>query len=207
MTDASTAHRDPTNPDTPDVPDGRESDGRTSDALNLLECVEAHRGDFRPPVGNKYLYSGRDFFVMIVGGPNARNDFHKVDSEEFFHQLKGDIVVKTWEKGEIVDNLVREGETFFIPPTVPHAPCRPADTLGLVVERRRPAGEIEHQIFYCESCGTLVEDQAFDCKDIVQHFRDAMEAFWADDTRNACPSCGQRVLKPGPYELPDRLRG
>lgn len=206
MTDTSAARRTATNPDTPEVPDGREADGRTSPPLDLLAWVEANKGDFQPPVGNKYLYSGRDFFVMIIGGPNARNDFHKVDSEEFFHQLKGDIVVKTWEDGEIVEHLVREGETFFIPPNVPHAPCRPANTLGLVVERRRPAGEIEHQIFYCESCGTLVHDQAFDCKDIVQHFRDAMEAFWADDTRNACPSCGDRVTKPGPYELPAHLR-
>lgn len=207
MTDASAASRHPTNPDTPEVPDGRDADGRTSAPLDLLAWVEANKADFRPPVGNKYLYSGRDFFVMIVGGPNARNDFHQVDSEEFFHQLKGDIVVKTWEDGAIVEHLVREGETFFIPPNVPHAPCRPADTLGLVVERRRPAGEIEHQIFYCESCGTLVHDQAFDCKDIVQHFRDAMEAFWADDSRNACPSCGDRVAKPGPYVLPDHLKG
>ena len=206
MTDTSAARQTATNPDTPEVPDGREVDGRTSPPLDLLAWVEANKDDFQPPVGNKYLYSGRDFFVMIIGGPNARNDFHKVDSEEFFHQLKGDIVVKTWEDGDIVEHLVREGETFFIPPNVPHAPCRPADTLGLVVERRRPAGEIEHQIFYCESCGTLVHDQAFDCKDIVKHFRDAMEAFWADDTRNACPSCGERVTKPGPYELPAHLR-
>ena len=78
--------------------------------------------------------------------------------------------------------------------------------VGLVIERRRPEGEIEHQIFYCEKCGALVHDQAFDCKDIVVHFRDAMEAFWNDDTRNQCPECGHRVTKPGPYELPARFR-
>ena len=195
-----------TNSDTPGEPDGLEADGRVSSPLDLMAWAATHHADFKPPVGNKYLYSGRDFFAMVVGGPNARNDFHKVDSEEFFIQIKGDIVVKTWEDGRIIDHCVREGETFFIPPNVPHAPCRPAGTLGLVVERRRPEGEIEHQIFYCEDCGNLVQDAAFDCKDIVVHFRDAMEAFWADDTRNQCPACGTRVKKPGPYELPERFR-
>src|SRR2546430_6900283 len=35
----------------------------------------------------------------------------------------------------------REGETFFIPPNVPHAPVRPPDTLGVVIERRRRSEE------------------------------------------------------------------
>ena len=201
QTDRATA-----NPLTPLEPDGFEKDGSVSGPQHLMKWAEAHRADFQPPVGNKYLYSGRDFFTMVIGGPNARNDFHKVDSEEFFIQLTGDIVIKTWEDGGIVDHLVKEGETFFIPPNVPHAPCRPANTLGLVVERRRPEGEIEHQMFFCDSCGELVHDQAFDCKDIVVHFRDAMEAFWADDSRNKCGHCGTRVTKPGPYELPANLR-
>ena len=52
----------------------------------------------------------------------------------------------------------------------------------------------------------MVHDQAFDCKDIVVHFRDAMEAFWADEDRNQCSECGARVEKPGPYELPEKFR-
>src|SRR5213078_4143422 len=72
------------------------------------------------------------FFVMVIKGPNARNDFHQVDSEEYFYQLKGDIKVRIREGDKIVDHLVREGETFFIPPNVPHAPVRPPDTIGIV---------------------------------------------------------------------------
>lgn len=170
--------------------------------INLLAWAEKYKDDFQPPVSNKYLYSGEDFFIMLIGGPNARNDFHKTNSEEFFYQIKGDIVVKTYENGRIVDHVLREGDTFFIPGNVPHAPCRPAGTLGLVCERRRPEGEIEHQLFYCENCNALVYDQAFDCKDIVQHFRQSMEDFWADEKRSTCDSCGKRVTKPGPYEMP-----
>ena len=187
-------------------PTGIESDGSVSSPVHLMNWVAENREAFRPPVGNKYLYSGDDFFVMVIAGPNARNDFHKTNSEEFFVQLVGDIVVKTYENDEIVDHVVREGETFFIPQNVPHAPCRPEGTVGLVVERRRPPGELEHQIFYCANCNALVHDNQFDCKDIVVAFKDAMEAFWDDAERSTCPNCGQRVERPGPYVMPEHLK-
>ena len=140
--------------------------------------------------------SGGDFFVMIIVGPNARNDFHQVNSEEFFLQLKGDIVVKTIENGRVRDNVIKEGEVFFIPPNVIHSPRRGPDTIGLVVEKRRPDGESEHLIFYCEKCETLVHDKVFDCKDIVQHFAQAMEDFWADTALCTCKNCGHVITKP-----------
>jgi 3-hydroxyanthranilate 3,4-dioxygenase len=168
--------------------------------IDLMNWIEEHRENFKPPVSNQYLYDGRDFFVMVIKGPNARNDFHLVDSEEYFYQLKGDIKVRIREGGKMVDHLVREGETFFIPPNVPHAPIRPPDTLGVVVERRRPPGEHEHVIFYCENCGALVEDIDFDCGDIVEHFSQAMLDFWQDDARRTCKKCGTKVPKPEPVK-------
>ena len=104
------------------------------------------------------------------------------------------------EDGRIVNHLVREGETFFIPPNVPHAPHRPPGTVGVVVERNRPAGETEHQQFYCPNCHEMAWDEEFDCADIVEHFRDSMEAFWADPARSTCTHCGTRIGKPGPVE-------
>ena len=62
--------------------------------INVDAWIEANRDLFKPPVSNRYLYDGRDFFVMVIKGPNARNDFHLVDSEEYFYQLKGDIKVR-----------------------------------------------------------------------------------------------------------------
>jgi 3-hydroxyanthranilate 3,4-dioxygenase len=166
--------------------------------INLHQWVREHRDELKPPVGNKYLYDGKDFFVMVIAGPNARNDFHVTNSEEYFYQLKGDIRVRIREGGQIKDYTLREGETFFIPGGVPHCPVRPPDTIGVVVERVRPAGETEHLVFYCAQCGELVEDIEFDCKDIVGHFRDTMEAFWADDERRTCSKCSTKVERPQP---------
>src|SRR5438132_3588253 len=168
--------------------------------INLVNWIQENSEKFTPPVSNCYLYDGRDFFVLVIKGPNARNDFHLVDSEEYFYQLKGDIKVRVREGDRIVDHIVGEGETFFIPPNVPHSPQRPPDTIGVVVERRRPPGEKEHVIFYCENCGALVEDIHFDCADTVKHFSQAMLDFWNDDARRTCKKCGKKVEKAPPME-------
>ncbi|MFM8640555.1 MAG: 3-hydroxyanthranilate 3,4-dioxygenase [Planctomycetota bacterium] len=177
-------------------PTGFMTDGTVAPSVGLMKWIAENRHMMAPPVGNKYLYSGQDFFVMVIAGPNARNDFHMTDSEEFFIQLKGDIVVRIRDKDGIRDVPVREGETFFIPGGVPHSPQRGPDTLGLVVERRRPETEPEHLMFFCEKCGELVYDKVFCCKDIVQHFKKAMEEFWADEKLCTCRKCGTRVMRP-----------
>ena len=173
---------------------------KTLPPINLRQWIEKHRHELKPPVSNKYLYDGEDFFVMVIVGPNARNDFHQTRSEEYFYQLQGDIVVRIREDGKIKDVPVREGETFFIPGNVPHSPVRPPGTIGVVVERRRPPGETEHLQFYCEKCGELVYDREFDCKDIVKHFAQTMEDFWADEELSTCAKCGTRVPRAAPIK-------
>ncbi len=168
----------------------------TQPPLNLMQWVERNRDQLKPPVGNKYLYNGKDFFVMIVAGPNARNDFHITASEEYFYQVKGDITVRIREDGKIIDHKIREGETFFIASYVPHSPQRPPGTIGMVIERTRPPGELEHQVYYCENCGDLVHDIEFDCRDIVEHFAETMEEFWKNDDLRTCKKCGTKVEKP-----------
>ncbi len=168
--------------------------------INFKKWVEENRARLKPPVGNQYLYDGEGFFVMVIGGPNARNDFHMSGSEEYFYQVQGDIIVRIYENGHIHDVPVREGETFFIPGGVPHAPTRPPGTIGIVVELRRPPGETEHLQFYCEKCESLVYDKEFDCADIVVHFAKAMEEFWANPELSTCKKCGTRITKPTPIK-------
>ena len=179
-------------------PTGWDGAGGMASAINLMGWAKEHREEMVPPVGNKYLFSGQDFFVMLIAGPNARNDYHMTDSEEFFYQLKGDVSVRVRDAHGVRDVPLREGECLFIPAGVPHRPQRGPNTLGMVVERRRPPHETEHMIFYCDKCDALVYDKVFSCEDIVKHFRSAMEAFWADPTLSTCKSCGTRVPKPAP---------
>jgi len=45
--------------------------------FNLQKWIDENRDLLKPPVSNKNLYlEAGDFIVMIVGGPNARKDYH-----------------------------------------------------------------------------------------------------------------------------------
>src|ERR1700744_5538991 len=106
--------------------------------FNLHNWIEENRHLLKPPVGNQVLFKDtKDFIIMVVGGPNSRKDFHYNESEEWFYQLEGDIVVRIQEDGKIVDIPVKEGETFMLPGKTPHSPQRGPNTIGIVVERVR----------------------------------------------------------------------
>ncbi|HMN95077.1 MAG TPA: 3-hydroxyanthranilate 3,4-dioxygenase [Phycisphaerales bacterium] len=175
---------------------------RTPDPINLSRWIDANQHLLKPPVGNQYMYCGEDFIVMVIGGPNTRNDFHVNTTEEWFHQIKGDIAVRVREGERMRDVVIREGETWLCPALLPHRPQRPAGTVGLVVEAQRPPGDLDHLVFYCEKCDALVHDAAFQMEDIVVHFARIMEEYWSGPVEaRTCRACGTVVEKAGPYEM------
>jgi len=60
-------------------------------AFNFKRWIDEHRHLLKPPVGNKLVFTDSEFIIMVVGGPNARRDFHVDPGEEFFYQLEGGI--------------------------------------------------------------------------------------------------------------------
>ncbi|MBV9620529.1 MAG: 3-hydroxyanthranilate 3,4-dioxygenase, partial [Gammaproteobacteria bacterium] len=62
-------------------------------AFNFRQWIEEHRAQLKPPVGNKRVFTDGDFIIMVVGGPNARQDYHVDPGQEFFYQLDGDMVL------------------------------------------------------------------------------------------------------------------
>ena len=106
--------------------------------INLQGWIDEHRHLLKPPVGNKCIVDG-DYIVMIVGGPNARTDYHYEDGPEWFYQLEGEMVLRIQEDGAARDIPIRAGEMFYLPPHVPHSPQRMPGSIGLVIERKRLA--------------------------------------------------------------------
>ena len=77
--------------------------------FNLNRWISENKELLKPPVGNKNLYvEAEDFIVMIVGGPNARKDYHYNETEELFYQIKGDIIVKTQQNNKMVEVEIKE---------------------------------------------------------------------------------------------------
>ena len=82
--------------------------------FNFKEWIDEHRHLLKPPVGNKCVWDGGEYIVMVVGGPNSRKDYHLNQTPEFFYQVEGDITLKVIDEGEQKDIHIKEGEIYFI---------------------------------------------------------------------------------------------
>lgn len=165
-------------------------------AFNLKLWIDEHRHLLKPPVGNALVWQDTEFVVMIVGGPNRRNDYHIDPGEEFFFQLEGDMVLRVMEEGGPRDIPIREGEVLLLPGGVPHSPQRFADTVGMVVERHRRADERDHLRWYCDGCGQVLHDESFHATDLGTQLKPIIEAFYDDEARRTCRACGTVMRVP-----------
>jgi len=165
--------------------------------FNFKQWIEEHRHLLKPPVGNCCVYSSGDFIVMVVGGPNSRKDYHWDEGEEFFYQLEGDIRVLVQEDGKAVEVPIREGEVFMLPARVPHNPIRGADTVGLVIERKRRSDELDGLLWFCENCNHKLYEEYFVLTDIVNQFQTVFEKFYGSLDLRTCDECGT-VMEPPP---------
>lgn len=174
-------------------------------SFNLHEWIDEHRHLLKPPVGNAQIWKegNPDFIVMVIGGPNSRKDYHVDESEEFFYQLEGDMTLKIVENGEFRDVPIRQGDIFLLPPGIPHSPQRPANTVGIVVERKRREGELDGFVWYCENCGTKLHEAFMQLTDITTQLKPVFDSFWANEEARTCKNCGTVMQPPAPAKVED----
>ena len=71
------------------------------------------------------VWRDSEFIIMVIGGPNARRDFHIDPGDEFFYQLEGDIALEYIDgDGERQKAEIKQGDVFLLPANVPHSPQR-----------------------------------------------------------------------------------
>ncbi len=160
--------------------------------FNLNKWIEENRDILKPPVGNKNLYKeAGDYIVMIVGGPNARKDYHYNESEELFYQLEGDINVRIQQEGKAVDISIKEGEMFLLPANTPHSPMRPANTVGLVIERVRKGTDMQDGLlWFCDNCNHKLHETYFPLTNIEQDFLPRFKEYYNSEELRTCDKCG-----------------
>lgn len=159
-------------------------------AFNFSDWIDRHAEFLKPPVANRLVFAeSDDLIVQVVGGPNARTDYHDDPYEEFFYQLRGSMVLRVIEKGEPRDVPIREGEILLLPAHVRHSPQRPGPgSVGLVVEKVRPPEVLDGFEWYCPKCSARVHRVEAHVKNLVADLPPLFEAFYASERK--CPQCG-----------------
>ena len=160
--------------------------------FNLNEWIKENRDLLKPPVANKNLYvESGDYIVMIVGGPNARKDYHYNETEELFYQLEGEITVRIQEDGKAVDIPLKAGDMYLNPAGVPHSPIRSEGSIGLVIElKREGTAHTDGLMWFCDNCNNKLHDTYFDLTNIEKDFLPRFRDFYGSEDLRTCKQCG-----------------
>lgn len=160
--------------------------------FNLNAWVKENRDTLKPPVGNRNLYKDAgDYIVMIVGGPNARKDYHYNETEELFYQLEGHIQVHIQEDGKKRTMELGPGDMYLHPAKVPHSPVRGDTSIGLVVERKRQDLEgKDGLLWFCDNCNTKLHEVYFPLNDVETDFFKHFKDYYGNKDLRTCNNCG-----------------
>lgn len=159
--------------------------------INVVKWIEAHDKDLKPPVCNKVVWENEELFVMLVGSPNERKEFHVNSGSEFFYQLEGQLLLHTFVDGKRQTITVNAGEIYLLPAKVPHRPVRPAGGVGMVIEHQRQPGQQDGFQWYCQQCNALLHEEWLEITDIENQLPQVIERFHSDVSRSTCKHCGR----------------
>ena len=163
--------------------------------FNLMKWVDDNRDKLKPPTAAKTVFAQDDFMVTVVGGPNARTDYHINQTEEFFFQLKGDMKLGLQVDGKAEVVTIREGSIYLLPANVPHAPMRGPGTVGLIVERIRKNGVTDTHRWYCENCNAVLWERTAFIENLERDMPPIFDEYYSNPQHQVCDNCGH--VNPG----------
>lgn len=162
---------------------------RLINPFSFKSWIEENRHLLKPPVANKVIYKNSNFIIQVVGGPNARTDFHVNESDEFFYQIEGNIFLRTINlQGVFEDIHIKAGEIFLLPGGIPHSPQRSAGSLGLVIEKTRGEKDIDGLQWYCKNCGKKLYEEMFHLENIETQFEAVFNRYYNSE-HTTCSTC------------------
>ena len=161
------------------------------DPFQIQQWISDNGDKLKPPVGGETLWKDSNLMITVVGGPNKRTDYHIDAFEEFFYQIKGEIVLRIQEDGKARDVEIKEGDIFLLPAYVPHAPMRPAGSVGMIAEIKRQKDDpLDGFAWFCEKCNHQIFRKDAYIEVLERDMPPIFEAFYADPAHQVCDSCG-----------------
>ena len=152
-------------------------------ALHYTNCLFLSAGTGKETRSVTQIELMRDLKVTVVVG-----------FVDYIRQLAETAREMGLEPGR--DLPIRAGEIYYLPPRVPHSPQRMADSIGLVIERKRLAHEMDGLQWYCERCNDKLYEEFFILENIETQFPAVFDRFYRSSARRTCASCGH--LNPAP---------
>ena len=99
------------------------------------------------------------------------------------------------EEEKFRDVHIQEGDTFLLPANTPHNPVRFADTVRMVMERKRPEGSLDRLRWYCSKGNharpTIIHEFTFHCVDLGTQLKPLIEEWQNNEALRLCKACGQ----------------
>lgn len=93
---------------------------------------------------------------------------------------------------------------FLLPSCVPHSPQRPeANSLGLVVERRRYEGEVDGLRWFTdfESCDRVLYEKYFQCFDLGRDLVPVVKQYLASDEKKTMTPSPNSIVQTPPFRV------
>eukprot|EP00835_Amoeboradix_gromovi_P002332 NODE_130_length_18488_cov_0.389961.p9 type:complete len:164 gc:universal NODE_130_length_18488_cov_0.389961:16169-16660(+) len=157
---------------------------KTARPINLLQFIK--NNPFMPPINNRVVQQDQ-LMVMLVQGPNKRTDYHVNPTNEWFYQLKGDLVLKIIEDNSFKDLVIKQGESYLLHANIPHSPQRVENSLGLVIEMVRPENMLDSLQWYCNGCKKLLQESKVRVNDLNVDLLKPINEFTSK--KQKCPDC------------------
>ena len=80
---------------------------------------------------------------------------------------------------------------FLLPSNIPHNPVRPANSVGLVIERvRKGTGMKDGLMWFCDKCNTKLHDTYFELQNVEKDFQPRFREFYNSIELMTCNNCG-----------------
>ncbi|XP_051773010.1 3-hydroxyanthranilate 3,4-dioxygenase isoform X4 [Ctenopharyngodon idella] len=118
-----------------------------------------------------------------------------------FYQVRGDMVLKVIENGKHKEVHIREGEMFLLPARIPHSPQRQANTVGLVVERRRLRSETDGLRYFVANSTDVLFERWFYCENLGTQLVPIIKEFMESKQHKTGKPDPAEPIKPAPYPL------
>ncbi|KAF3842397.1 hypothetical protein F7725_024348, partial [Dissostichus mawsoni] len=155
--------------------------------VNVENWITQNENAFLPPVCNKLMHFSQ-LIIMFVGGPNTRKDYHIEEGEELFYQVKGDMCLKVIENG-------------FTRIEDPPLPPRQANTVGLVVERRRLLTENDCLRYYVDNTTYPLFEKWFYCENLGTQLVPIIKEFMASKQCETGKPDANDVFRDPPFQM------